>query len=126
MTRWRRDRLPTPVFLDFPGGSDGKESACNAGDLGSIPGSERSPGGGQGKLLQCPRLENPHGQRSREGCSPRGHKESDTTERLDTAQHVYVHVYTCISYAKGFVGHYVSSPLFSQKLILIIGMVVDY
>ena len=28
---WRRDRLPTPVFLGFPGGSDGKESACNAG-----------------------------------------------------------------------------------------------
>ena len=31
---WRRDRLPTPVFLGFPGGSAGKESACNAGDLG--------------------------------------------------------------------------------------------
>ena len=35
---WRRNRLPTPVFLGFPGGSDGKESACNAGDLGLIPG----------------------------------------------------------------------------------------
>ena len=35
---WRRDRLPTPVFLGFPGGSDCKESACNAGALGSIPG----------------------------------------------------------------------------------------
>ena len=35
---WRRDRLPTAVFLGFPGGSDGKESACNAGDPGSIPG----------------------------------------------------------------------------------------
>ena len=34
---WRRDRLPTPVFLGFPGGSAGKESARNAGDLGSIP-----------------------------------------------------------------------------------------
>ena len=33
---WRRDRLPTPVFLGFPGGSDAKESACNAGDLGLI------------------------------------------------------------------------------------------
>ena len=30
---WRRDRLPTPVFLGFPGGSDDKESACNAGDM---------------------------------------------------------------------------------------------
>ena len=34
----RRDRLPNPVFLGFPGGSDGKESACNVGDLGLIPG----------------------------------------------------------------------------------------
>ena len=39
---WRRDRLPTPVFLGFPGGSAGKESACNTGDPGSIPGSGRS------------------------------------------------------------------------------------
>ena len=31
---WRRERLPTPVFLDFPGGSAGKESTCNVGDLG--------------------------------------------------------------------------------------------
>ena len=35
-----KDRLPIPVFLGFPGGSDGKESACNVGDLGSIPGWE--------------------------------------------------------------------------------------
>ena len=39
---WGRDRLATPVFLGFPGGSDGKESACNAGELGLIPGSGRS------------------------------------------------------------------------------------
>ena len=37
---WRRDRLPSPVFLDFPCGSSDKESTCNAGDLGSIPGSQ--------------------------------------------------------------------------------------
>jgi len=36
--RWRRIRLPTPVFLGFPGGSAGKESTCNVGDLDSIPG----------------------------------------------------------------------------------------
>ena len=41
----------------FPSGSDGKESACKAGDLGSIPGSGRSPGEGNGNLQQC--LENP-------------------------------------------------------------------
>ena len=34
--RWRRDRLPTPIFLGFPGGSAGKESVCNVGDLGSV------------------------------------------------------------------------------------------
>ena len=39
-------RLPTPVFLGFPGGSDSKESACNARDLGSVPGLRGSPGGG--------------------------------------------------------------------------------
>ena len=45
---WKRDRLPTLVFLGFPGGSDSKESTCNAGVLGSIPGLGRSPGGGHG------------------------------------------------------------------------------
>jgi len=40
---WRRDRILTSVFLGFPGGSDGKESACNVGDLGLIPRLERSP-----------------------------------------------------------------------------------
>ena len=88
-----------------PGSSAGKESACNAGDPGSIPGSERSPGegigyplqdywaflvaqtvknpsamqetradspgGGHGNPLQYSCLENPYGQRSLAGCSPR-------------------------------------------------------
>ena len=44
--------LLTPVFLGFPCGSAGKESACNAGDLGSIPGLERSPLEGKGYPLQ--------------------------------------------------------------------------
>ena len=47
-----KDGLPTPVFLGFPGGLDGKESACNVGDLGSIPGLGRSPAGGEGYPLQ--------------------------------------------------------------------------
>ena len=55
---WRRDRLPTPVFLGFSGGSAGKESACNAGDLGLIPGLGRSPGEGIGYPLQYSDLEN--------------------------------------------------------------------
>ena len=45
--------------MAFPGGSDGKESACNAGDLGSVPGSGRSPGEGHGNPLQYSCLENP-------------------------------------------------------------------
>ena len=55
---WRWDRLPTAVFFDFPCGSAGKESAYKTGDLGSIPGSGRSPGGGKGYPLQYSGLEN--------------------------------------------------------------------
>ena len=49
---WRRDRLPTPVFLGFPGGSAGKKSTCNVGDLGSIPGLVRYSGEGNSYPLQ--------------------------------------------------------------------------
>ena len=48
-----------PKSLGFPGGSAGKESTCNEGDLGLIPGLGRSPGGGKGYPLQCSGLENP-------------------------------------------------------------------
>ena len=72
---WRRDRLPTPVFLGFPCGSAGKESACNARDLGLIPGLGRSPGEEKGYSLQYAGLENSMD-------SSWGHKESDMTERL--------------------------------------------
>ena len=85
---WRRHSLLTAVFLGFPCGSDGKESTCNAGDLGSLPGLGRSPGGGHGNPLQYSCLENPHGQMSLMGYSPQGHKDSDMHERLSTAQHI--------------------------------------
>ena len=55
---WRRDRLPTPVFLGFPGGSADKESTCNVRDLGSIPGLGRSLGEEKGYPLQYSGLEN--------------------------------------------------------------------
>ena len=45
------DNGVTLLYRGFPGGSDGKESACNAGDQGSIPGSGRSPGEEKGNLL---------------------------------------------------------------------------
>ena len=68
----RRDRLPTPVFLGFPCGSAGKESACNVGDLGSIPGLGRSPRERKGYPLQYSGLKSPV------DYSPQGRKESDT------------------------------------------------
>ena len=72
-----RIRLPTPVFLGFPGGSAGKESACNVGDLGSIPGLRRSPGEGKGYPLQYSGLENSM------DCIVYGvAKSRDTTEQL--------------------------------------------
>ena len=70
--------------MGFIGCSDGKESACNAGDLGSIPGLGRHPGEEHVNPLQYSCLENPYGQRNLGGYSPWGHKESDTTERLST------------------------------------------
>ena len=50
---------PMYLGMGFPGGSDRKESACNVGDLGSIPGSGRSAGEGIGYPLQCSCMENP-------------------------------------------------------------------
>ena len=81
---WRREWPPTQVFLRFPGDSDSKESACNAGDLRLIPGLGRSPGGGHGHPLQYSCLKNLHGKRSLVGYSPWSHKESDMTERPST------------------------------------------
>ena len=57
MGRWMVLRASLMV-KNHGNGSDGKESACNVGDPGSIPGSGRSSGGGQGNPLQCSRLEN--------------------------------------------------------------------
>ena len=66
--------------MGFLGGSDGKASARNAGDLGSIPGLGRSPGEGNGNPLQALLPGKTHGQRSLIGYSPWGCKELDTTE----------------------------------------------
>ena len=73
---------------DFPDDSDGKETTCTVGDLGSIPGLGRSPGGGHGNTLQYSCLENPHRQRSLVGYSPWAHKELDMTERASTAHSI--------------------------------------
>ena len=72
--------VPVGLPEGFASGSDGKESACDAGDLGSIPGLGRPPEGGHGSPLQYSCLENPHGQRSLVSYRPWGHKESEATE----------------------------------------------
>ena len=63
----------------FPGGSEGKASACNVGDLGSIPGSGRHPGEGNGNPLQYSCLENPM-DREAWWATVHDRKELDTTE----------------------------------------------
>ena len=78
-------RLPLGTFLvgfpgDFPGGSDGRESACIVEDLGLIPGWGRAPGRGHCNPLQYSCLENPIDKRSLVGYSPWECKESDMTE----------------------------------------------
>ena len=76
------------LYVSFPGGSDGKESARNAGDLGSIPGSKRSPEEGNGYPLQYSWLENSMDRGAwRATYSPWGCKESDMTEQLSTVEH---------------------------------------
>ena len=68
-----------------------KESACNAGHVGSLPGSGRSAGGGNGRHTPAFLPGESHGQRSLVGYSPRGHKESDTTEQLTLSLFTFMH-----------------------------------
>ena len=78
---WRRDRLATPVFLGFPGGSAGREPTCNVRDMGSNPGLGRSSGEGNSYPLQYSGLEN-----SMDCVGPWGHKDSDMTKQLSLSQ----------------------------------------
>ena len=75
---------PPTLCYGLPLGLSGEDFfACNAGaagDLGSIPGLGRSPGGGHDNPLQCSYLENPYGQTSLVGYSPWGRQESEMTE----------------------------------------------
>ena len=85
-----KNRLPTPVFLGFPDGSDGKESACNVGNLGSIP--------GLGSPWRRERLSTPvfwpgefHGQRNLVGYSPWDCQKLNMTEQLSLFKHTCTH-----------------------------------
>ena len=76
------------MYSVFPGGSDSKESACNAGDPGLIPGLGRSPGEGNSNPHQYSSLENPTG-RGAPWATAHGVAESDTTEQLTHACSIY-------------------------------------
>ena len=91
---WQNAGAKTPSFyrraltnLGFSGGSDRKESACNAGDLALIPGLGRSPGEGNGNPLQYSCLENPM-DRGAWQAAVQGLKESDTIESLTTRKFI--------------------------------------
>ena len=102
----------------FPGVLDSKESNSNFGDLGSLPGLERSPGGGHGNPLWYSCLENPHGWRSLQSYSSWGHKELDTTERLSTA-----HAFEVVEYSQkteSFAQHVPKIFDFSPPLLVFI------
>ena len=91
-------------IMGFPSCSDGKESACNMGYLGSVPGLGRYPGGGHGKPHQCSCLENPHEQRNLAGYSLWGHKKSDMTERLST-HNIPLYIWINVTYYHIFFIH---------------------
>ena len=75
---WDLEKLELySVYLDFLSGSDGKESACNVGDLGTISGLGRSFGERSTSTILARKF---HGQRSLASYSPWGRRESDTTE----------------------------------------------
>ena len=77
---YTKKSLDTEAWRGFPGGAGGNESTCNAGDMGVIPGSGRSPEQGRGNPLQYSCLENLKERRSW------GHKESDMTEVTEHTQ----------------------------------------
>ena len=86
MNEWSITHLSEGWFLGFPCGSDGKESACNEGDLDLIPGlGTRSPGEGHDNPLQYSYLDNSYGQRCLVGYGPLCLKESDMNEWLSTS-----------------------------------------
>ena len=77
--------------MRFPGGSESKDFACNAGNQGSIPVSGRSPGEGNGHPLHYFLPGKSHWQRVLAGDSPWGRKELDTTEQL--SEYIYIYIY---------------------------------
>ena len=101
-------------MCSYPCGSDGKESTCNEGNVGSIPGSERSPGEGNGNPLQYSCLGNLMNRRSLAGYSPWGQKESDMPEHM---------THICLP-KKGCIKHSFQQHVFSK--VYHVSSIVNY
>ena len=84
---WRRDQLPIPVFMGFPGISDSKESVCNVGDLGLVPGLGGSPEEGYSNPLQFSCLKNQWTEYILVSYSPWSHKDVDMMAWLSISHH---------------------------------------
>ena len=98
------------------GGSDSKESACNAGDPDFILELGRSPGEGNGNPLQCSCLEKPHGQKSLEGYSSWSCKELNTTQQLT---HTHTHTHTRYKYTAFIIPFHFFHGLCSELWIIL-------
>ena len=83
------------IYVDFPGVSDGKESACNVGDSGPVPGSETYRGGGSGYPRQCSCLEN-FMDRGDRWATVHGVVELVTSQLLVTSQWLTLQLFSCI------------------------------
>ena len=103
--------------LGFPGGSEVKASACNVGDLGSIPGSGTSPGEGNGKPLQYSFLENPI-ERSLVGYSPRGRKRVGHDPAIKQQQSQQIHFSNQLFTSLWIYGHLFNSLGYNLLLLL--------
>ena len=104
--------------MSFPGGSNGKELACSAGDLRLSPAFGRSPEGGHGNPLQYSCLENPHGQRSL-WATVQGHKKSHMTEQLSMAQIVEYDIWQMYSYLRNYWSKYGMNISITPKNLLV-------
>ena len=102
--------------VGVPGSSAGKDSACNVGDLGLIPGLRRSPAGYGNPLKYSCLVNSTVRGACRAGYSPRGHRELDTTEQLSTVQHTYICV--CISIYL-YISIYMHACIFIYKYVYI-------
>ena len=112
---WRKERLPAPVFLGFPGVLDSNESACNAGDLGSIPGLGRSPGGGHDNPLRYSAWRIPM---NRGAWRATVHGSQRVRHDWATKQHSHVNVDLSVSFLHCYAGLIYPFPYYTIRVLL--------